>query len=235
MRPFRLPLLILILLQAPSAFAVSGFSNESQLAVYSHGFKVGEISSRYIRREEAGEELLLYTSHTRINAGFLVTSYTLEGDEEARIGPEGTRSYRKEWRENGERHLVDGVFDAGVFRCVSSGAGGTRRTFTFPRESYDFTTMDCPELRIRGEGELLTVRLLDLETCEVVTRSYRWVRTERLTVNGATELFRVVEFHDKNKGGTRWIAPDKVGVRIARQDGTSRKGGYSVRAMDHVR
>jgi hypothetical protein len=232
MKSIRLLLLVTMLMQTATVTATSGFSNESLLAVYSHGFKVGEISSRYIRREESGQELLLYTSHTSINADFLVTSYTLEGDEEALIAPQGTRSYHKEWRENGEQHLVDASFEGGVFRCVSSGSASGRRTFAFPRESYDVTTMDCPELRITAEGEGMMVRLLDLEACEVVTRSYRWIRTERLTIKGVTELFRVVEFRDRNKSGTRWIAPQTVGVRIARQDGMSRKGAYSVRAID---
>ena len=71
--------------------------------------------------------------------------------------------------------------------------------------------MDCPELRIKKEGESLMVRLLDLETCEVVMRSYRWVKTERLTVNGVTDFFRVVEFRDRNKSGTRWILPSQWG------------------------
>ncbi len=234
MKLFKL-FLVPLLLQTSPVFAIPAGSNESLLAVYSHGFKVGEIVSRYARREEGGEELLSYSSHTSIDADFLVTSYTLVGDEEARIGPEGTRSYRKSWRENGVLHQVDGKVDGSLFRCVSMSGGAAPRSVTFPRESYDFTTMECPELRIAGEGGELTIRLLDLETCEVVTRSYRWVRTERLTVNGKSDLFRVIEFRDPKKSGTRWILPDAVGVRIARQDGTSRKGAYSVRAMDHAR
>jgi hypothetical protein len=69
----------------------------------------------------------------------------------------------------------------------------------------------------------------------VVTRHYHWVRTERLTFNGVTDLFRVIDFQDRNKSGTRWILPATVGVKIARQDGTSRKGAYSARAIDVAR
>ncbi len=234
MNYFKLTLLVL-LLSASSAFAVPGGSNEIRMVVSSHGFKVGEVVSRYSRGDEGGEGLIQYSSHTRINANFLLASYTLESDEEARIGPEGTRSYKKSWQENGLRQQVDARLDGGVLSCVATGSGNAARSFSFPRESYDFTIMDCPELRIPREGEGLTVRLLDLESCEVVTRSYRWVRSERLTVNGVTQLFRVVEFHDRNKTGTRWILPDSVGVKIARQDGKSGKGSYSVRAVDAAR
>ena len=234
-RTYLLLLLFVMLLPASPITATPVVPYESRLAVYTHGFKVGEIISRYVRRDEGGHDVVYFTSHTRVNADLLVTAYTLEGDEDARIGPEGTLTYRKAWRENGALHQVDGRLEGGSFRCVSTGTGSDARTVIFPRESYDFTTMDCPELQIKGEGESLTVRLLDLETCEVVTRSYRWVRTERLAVNGVADLFRVIEFLDRNKSGTRWILPDAVGVRIARQDGKSRKGAYSVRAVNPAR
>jgi hypothetical protein len=229
-------LLFLVMLQHPlPVIATPIVPDESRLDVYTHGFKVGEVISRYARQGEAGHDVVSFTSHTRINADFLVTTYSLEGDEEARIGPEGTLTYRKAWQENGTRHLVDGRLEGGTFHCVSTGSESETRAITLPRERYDFTTMDCPELRIKREGESLTVRLLDLETCEVLTRNYRWVRTERLTVNGVADLFRVIEFHDRNKSGTRWILPATVGVKIARQDGTSRKGSYSARAIDAAR
>ena len=235
MKPVNLFLLCLFITSSVPADAAPVAPGESKLAVYSHGFKVGEITSSYSRRDEGGRELLLYASHTRISADLLVTSYSMEGDEEARIGSEGTRFYRKAWQENGVRHQVDGRLEGGTFRCVSTGAAADRHTFAIPRERYDFTTMDCPELRIKGEGDSMEIRLLDLESCEVVTRHYRWVRSERLTVNGFSDLYRVIEFRDRNRSGTRWILPDTLGVRIARQDGNSPSGSYTVRAVDPAR
>ena len=158
--------LFVMFLPASPVIATPVVHNESRLAVYTHGFKVGEIISRYSRGDDGGHDMVRFTSHTRIN---------------------------------------------------------------------DFTTMDCPELRIKAEGESLTVRILDLELCEVVMRSYRWVKSERVTLNGVADHFRVVEFHDLNKAGTRWILPDMVGVRIARQDGKTRNGAYSVRAIDSAK
>lgn len=234
-RTYHLLFLFTMLLPPSLCTATPIVPEESRFAVYTHGFKVGEIISRYTRQGEGGHDVVNFTSHTRINADILVTTYRLEGEEEARIGPEGTLSYRKAWQENGVRHLVDGRLEGRTFHCVNSVPERDARTVILPRESYDFTTMDCPELRIKGEGESLTVRLLDLETCEVVTRNYRWVRTERLTVDGVVDLFRVIEFQDRNKSGTRWILPAPVGVRIARQDGATRKGSYSVRAITVAR
>lgn len=224
--------IVALLLLATSATANSGSANEIRMAVSTHGFNVGDIVSRYSRKDEGGQELLHYTSHTRINANFLVVSYALESDEEALIGPEGTRSYKKRWLENGLRHQVEAKIQGGAFSCVSTGSDNAVRTLNIPRDSYDYTIMDCPELHIPHEGDTLTVRLLDMETCEVVTRNYHWVRSERFKVNGVTDLYRVIDFRDRNKTGTRWILPDALGAKIARQDGTSAKGTYSVRAVD---
>ncbi len=174
-------------------------------------------------------------SHTRVNADLLVMSYTLEGEEEARIAPEGTVAYRKRWQENGKPHEVEGRLEGETFRCVAKGSDAGNHTVSIPRGSYDATTMDCPELRLKAEGERMTLRLLDLEACEVLPRTYRWVRSERAMVSRVNDLFRVIEFRDRNKSGTRWILPDSVGVRIARQDGESSKGSYSVRTENPVR
>lgn len=224
----------LLLIPAPGS-ATTAAPNDSRFAVYSHGIRIGEITSHYIRRDEDEHSVVFFASRTRISADFLVTSYSLEGDEEARVGSEGTLSYRKSWRENGVAHQVDGRVTGGGFSCARTTTGQEPRTVIVPREGYDFTTMDCPELRIMREGESLTVRLLDLESCEVVTRRYRWVRSERLTVNGASDFFRVVEFRDRHRSATRWILPATVGVRIARQEGTSAAGSYTVRAVGGTR
>ena len=92
-------MLFLVLLQHPEpAIASPIVPEESRLDVYTHGFKVGEIITRNILRQVNGHDEVHFTGTTRINADFVVTSYRLEGEEEARIGPEGTLSYRKVWR-----------------------------------------------------------------------------------------------------------------------------------------
>lgn len=75
----------------------------------------------------------------------------------------------------------------------------------------------------------MTLRLLDLETLSVVTRRYRWVRSEDVTVDGKQIRCRVVDFEDPNKKCRRWIRPDAPGAVIARQGGKGKDGSYSLR------
>ncbi|MCM2359955.1 MAG: hypothetical protein NDI77_17520 [Geobacteraceae bacterium] len=44
--------------------------------------------------------------------------------------------------------------------------------------------MECPEIAMKCEGDEMTLRLLDLETLSVVTRKYRWVKSEEIAVDG---------------------------------------------------
>jgi hypothetical protein len=94
--------------------------------------------------------------------------------------------------------------------------------------------MECPEITMKKEGDEMTLRLLDLETLQVVTRSYRWVKSLDVPVDGRNVRFRVIDFRDRNKQCRRWIRPDAVGAIIARQDGSGRDGSYSLR-LTHLK
>src|SRR6185369_4398152 len=108
-----------------------------------------------------------------------------------------------------------------------------RRVLNFPRDQYDYTTMECPELHLKKEGDKMSARLLDLETLEIVTRRYTWVRSEEVQVGSMKHDFMVIDFEDKNKKCRRWIKPDALGAIIARQEGRGKFGSYSVRMVDY--
>jgi len=102
------------------------------------------------------------------------------------------------------------------------------------RDDYDYTTMECPETRLQREGEERVLRLLDLETLSVVTRRYRWVKSEDVTVDGKRLHCRVIDFEDPNKKCRRWVSTGEPGVIITRQDGKGKSGSYSLR-MTHLK
>ena len=60
--------LVAILLHPSLSITTQIVTDESRMAVYTHGFKVGEIISRYARQGEGGHDVVNFTSHTRINA-----------------------------------------------------------------------------------------------------------------------------------------------------------------------
>ncbi len=208
-------------------------TRESNYTVHAKGLKVGELRSvcSLVPRNE--KKALKYEATTRIHADFLVYSYKLDTQEEALVGEEGTVRYRRTTRENGNVCQVEGRLDHGRF-LLDISENGARRTMSVGREQYDCTTMECPEVTLQREGEEKALRLLDLETLVVVTRRYRWVKSEDVVVDGKRINCRVIDFEDPNKKCRRWIRPDELGAIIARQDGKGKGGSYSLR-MAHLK
>jgi hypothetical protein len=206
---------------------------ESSYTIHSRGMKVGSLRTvcSFVPRND--KRVLKFESTTRIDADFLVYAYRLQSREEAIVADEGTVYYQRSTKDNGNQTQVEGKLERGRF-MIEIKENGKQRTMAVNRESYDFTTMECPEVRIKHEGDEMTVRLLDLETLSVVNRRYRWVKSEDVEVDGRRIRCRVVDFEDPNKKCRRWIKPDELGAVIARQDGKGKAGSYSLR-IDHLK
>lgn len=207
-------------------------SRESRFAVYSHGFRIGEATSVCSLAGNGDHITYKFSNITRVNANFLLRSYSLENHEDALVGRDGTLRYTRSSKENGHAVTIDGALENDEFR-IRVIEKKVARILSIPRERYDYTTMECPEIHMKREGEKMTVRLLDFEALEVVTRHYSWVRSEELQVGGKSYTFRVIDFDDKNKKCRRWIRVDDVGVMIARQEGTGKSGAYSVKLVEY--
>lgn len=214
--------------QAGDLSAYPAEALEADYTVFSHGMRVGEFTSVCSVIPQNDKKVLKFESKIHIHASFVVYSYDLDTKEEAMVGEEGTISYRRTTRENGRTCKVEGQLDKGRF-LLTIDQDGARRTMNVKREEYDHTTMDCPELGLRHEGDEAVFRVLDLETLGVVARKYRWLRSEEVTVNGKRIICRVVDFQDPNKKCRRWITQGEVGALIARQDGKGKSGAYSLR------
>ena len=206
---------------------------ETSYTIHSRGLKVGDLKTLCSSVLHNGKRALKFESTSRVDANLLVYSYRLQTREEAIVAEEGTVSYDRTTKENGNLTQVEGHLDQGRF-LLDIRENGKRRTMTVNRESYDYTTMECPEVRMKREGDAMSVRLLDLETLAVVTRKYRWVASEEVEVDGKRIRCRVVDFEDPNKKCRRWIKPDEFGVIIARQEGRGKGGSYSLR-ISHLK
>jgi len=208
--------------------ALSGEKAEAEYAVYSHGLRVGELQTVTTLIPDGERKSLKFSGNTHINLNLLVYSYHLDSEEEALLKDRETVGYRRTTRENGHICHVEGRLDNGGF-CLIIDQDGARRTMNVKRKDYDHTTMDCPELGLRHEGDEVVFRVLDLATLGVVDRKYRWLRNEEVTVNGERIICRVIDFQDPNKKCRRWITQGDVGALIARQDGKGKSGTYSLR------
>ncbi|NVN91709.1 MAG: hypothetical protein HXX11_14045 [Desulfuromonadales bacterium] len=207
-------------------------TRESRFAVYSHGFRIGEATAVCSLAGNGDSAIYTFSNTTKVTANFLVHSYLLDNHEDAVVGKGGTLRYSRTVKENGNAVTVEGALENNAFRLKVT-EQNTSRVLSIPRERYDYTAVECPEIHMKREGEMMTVRLLDFEALEVVTRHYTWVRSEALHVGGKTYTFRVVDFEDKNKKCRRWIRVDDVGVMIARQEGSGKKGAYSVKLVEY--
>jgi hypothetical protein len=223
---------LLLLLLPPGGWCGSSDSRASRFSVYSHGFRIGEATSVCSLAGNGDRATCRLSNFTRIHATFLLRSYSLENHEEALVGRDGTLRYTRSCRENGHPFTVEGTLENNEFR-IRVAENRSVRTIVIPRESYDYTTMECPERFLKREGEKISLRLLDFEALEVVMRHYTWVRSEELRVHGRSYTFRVIEFEDKNKKCRRWIRNDDVGVMIARQEGTGKAGSYSAKLVEY--
>ncbi|MCM2357014.1 MAG: hypothetical protein NDI77_02615 [Geobacteraceae bacterium] len=222
-------LLSLVCAWQPSVLsATPPATRESSYTVYSRGLRVGELKTVCSLVPYHEKKALKFEARTRVNANFVVYSYKLDTEEEALVSDEGTVRYRRTTREKDDVCQVEGRLDRGRF-LLDIRENGVRRTLAVDRDRYDYTTMECPEITMRREGDEMTLRLLDLETLTVVTRRYRWVKSEEIAVDGQRIRCRVVEFEDPNKKCRRWIRPDEVGAIVVRQDGKGKDGSYSLR------
>jgi len=233
-----LTLVQILLVSAFCLYAVASSSKtnevrESRYEVFSHGMKVGQVKTVCGPIVLDSKKAFRFESSTSIDAHFLFFSYRLEKKEEAMIGREGTYNYRRTMQENDKEVLVSGKMETGVFRFTIN-EGGLKRTLVIPRDEYDFTTLDCPELTM-GPGEKEKVlRILDLEKLVIVTRKYNWVKDEDVDLEGRKIHCKVIDFEDLNRKGRRWVEGDDLGVLVLRQDGSGKGVTYSSRLASLV-
>jgi hypothetical protein len=203
-------------------------ARESSYEVFSHGLRIGEVKTVCgpVARERG--KAFRFESSMHIDARFVFFSYTLDKKEEAMVGSEGTLSYRRTSQENGRNILVAGRVEDGVFRFHIT-ENGEKRTLVVPRRKYDYTSLDCPETALGSNDREKTLRILDLESLEIVTRRYRWVGEEDVRVGDRRIHCKVIDFEDSNKRGRRWVEEDELGILVTRQDGTGKGVSYSSR------
>jgi len=198
--------------------------------VSSMGLPIGNIVTTQRLTEEGGVPGVQFETRTAVKASFLWMGYNLDTTEKGTLQKDGLVSYSRKGRDNGATIDIEGRLEDSSFR-FDAHEQGVARSVIIPRNSYDYTTMECPEARIDfSEKPQVTLRVLDVEKMTVVKREYRLVRTAHYTIAGKEYPCRVVDYSDQNKKARRWIAWDGSTVVMFRQDGRGEKESYSVRA-----
>jgi len=198
--------------------------------VSSRGFSIGDVVTTQRLSEENGNTMIQFETKTSVKAAFLWMGYKLSSVEKGVLQNGTLVSYSHKGQENGVAMDIEGKLENGSFRFTVRENGGTR-SVVIPRNSYDHTTMECPEARLDFSGKkLITRRLLDVEKLVVVNRDYQLVKNTNYSVSGKDYPCRMVDFSDVNKKARRWIAWDGTTVIMYRQDGKGDKNSYSVQA-----
>lgn len=198
---------------------------ESLYQINSHGFHVGEMKTIFQPQMLDGRLTVRFRATTEIDANFLFFSKQSVSRADALVGKNGTIEFHHSYQGDGEAREVEATFSDAEVRLDIKEAG-TARTVIFPRDRYDYTTMDCAEMSLTKEGEQRVIRLLDLEHVRVVTRSYRWKKSEDIPIGARSINCRVIDFEDRDTHGRRWITQDEKGIIIVREEGCGESGSY---------
>jgi hypothetical protein len=198
--------------------------------VSSKGFAIGDVTTTQLMTEEGGVAGLYFENRTAVKASFLWMGYHQDTIERGTLQKQDLVSYSRKGRENGVSIDVEGRLEHSIFRFDVREQGATR-AIAIPRNSYDYTTMECPEARLDfPDNKPVTLRMLDVEKMAVVKREYRLVRNSLYSIGDKELPCRIVDFSDRNKKARRWITWDGSAVVMYRQDGKGEKNSYSVQA-----
>jgi Protein of unknown function (DUF3108) len=223
-------MVILCLLTFVFSFAGIPVRTVAHYKVSSKGFAIGDVTTTQRMAVEGGVPSLYFETRTAVKASFLWMGYRLDTIEKGTLQKQDLVSYSRKGRENGVSIDVEGRLEHSSFR-FDVREQGMARSIVIPRNSYDYTTMECPEARLDfSDNTPVTLNILDVEKMAVVKRNYRLVRNEHYTVAGKEYPCRVVDYSDQNKKARRWITWDGSTVVMYRQDGKGEKNSYSVQA-----
>jgi hypothetical protein len=223
-------MVILCLMTLVSSFASVPVRTVAHYTVSSMGVSIGDVTTSQRMTEDSGVASLNFETRTAVKASFLWMGYHQDTTEKGTLRKHDLVSYSRKGRENGVTIDIEGRLENSSFR-FDVREQGTARSIVIPRNSYDYTTMECPEARLDfSDNTPVTLNILDVEKMAVVKRNYRLVRNAHYTVAGKEYPCRIVDYSDQNKKARRWITWDGSTVVMYRQDGKGDKNSYSVQA-----
>ncbi|HEY3309684.1 MAG TPA: hypothetical protein VGJ93_14620 [Desulfuromonadaceae bacterium] len=203
--------------------------------VSSMGLAIGDVTTTQRMTEEDGLAHIYFETRTAVKASFLWMGYQVAAIEKGVLLNGALVSYAHKGQENGVTFDIEGRLENATFRFDVHEQGATR-SIIIPRNSYDYTTMECPEARLDFSGKTkVTLRILDVEKMAVLKRDYRLIRNEKYAVGGREYPCRIIDFSDPNKKARRWIAWDGSAVVLYRQDSRGEKNSYSVQTTSVTR
>ncbi len=220
-----------LMADAPRAMS-STAGEEIRYVVTTRGFQIGNVIVAQKAVSNQGEQEIYFENRTDVSASFLWMRYHQSLSEHAILKKNKLVRYGRRGSNNGAIDSVDGWLSQGTFNLMVT-ENGKQAMLLIPCRDYDRTTMECPEafMDFGAGGGKATLRILDMEHLVIVTRNYQLVREEIYKLGEREYPCRVVDFSDIYKSCRRWIGMEGDTVIMFRQDGKSKEGSYSVRAV----
>jgi len=230
---FRRCLLLIAALSLAPTFIYSAGTNTKTVAHYTvttRGFGIGDVTTTQRSSEEGGVGSVQFETRTAVKASFLWMGYSLDATEKGTLLKGDLVRYSRKGSEDKISFDIEGRLEHSSFRFDVREHGATR-SIIIPRNSYDHTTMECPEAWLDfSDKAQITLRILNVKKMAVVKRAYHLVRNSAYTIDGKELPCRIIDFSDQNKKARRWIAWDGSAVVMYRQDSRGGKNPYSVQA-----
>ena len=224
---FYIVLLFTACILAQKAFAAVDKS-ETKYTVSSKGFNIGSaVTTQTITPDNA----LHYENHTKIKSRILFFSYNLDLEEAAHIKDGKTLEYSRKANDNGKDIETEGKLEDGEFK-INTVENKKHKNISFNTNQYDYTTIDGPEFIVDfKDTNDITLRILDLEYLAIVKRTYHYVKTETIEVDGRKFTCKVIDLSDLHKTARRWIYRNGDKAAILRQEGKGKDGSYTIKAV----
>jgi hypothetical protein len=230
---FFKPLLFTVAICLVPACLLSAGDNTKTVARYkvsSMGLTIGDVTTTQRLTGDGGSANIHFETRTAVKASFLWMGYHQNTIEKGTLQKRNLVSYSRKGQENGATIDIEGRLENSSFRFEVREKGVTH-SIVIPRNSYDYTTMECPEAQMDfSDKPRVTLSILDVEKMTVVRREYHLVKNGLYPIEGKELPCRIVDFSDKNKKSRRWITWDGSAVVMYRQDSRGEKNSYSVQA-----
>jgi hypothetical protein len=209
------------------ALSVSAASDDFWYELFYGNKKIGYLHITFSETIENGKEIRKTRSRTRIKFKPLID---LDVVEHTHSNTRGVYSISRYGLVNGDSVFLEGALDRNQFTIETRHKGQSERK-TVMTNQYDYTGSDTPVLALSSKGDERSLRILQFENFEVITRSFKWVDTETLNINGEDIPCRVIEIQSPNASAKRWVTDDQY-CYLVREEGSAKTGKYSVLLSD---
>ncbi len=195
--------------------------------VESEGKKLGEILSttRILSTEPVLVREMISSTHLRAKLLFL-TVFSLESQDTSLIGPDGLLEHHSHAVVDDQVIILHGQRqgDTLLFQLHQE---NEQDELEIPVSSFDVTSLDSGFLVNLSPGQSKTLRVLQLETLQIVETKFTRLKDEPFTLSGKTVPCLVVKWSSQAGQGKSWyqkLSPDV----LIREDGIDEDGAYSV-------